>query len=44
LADEISDKGSYVLAALSERRDLDRENAEAVEEVLAKATLVDLLL
>jgi hypothetical protein len=44
LADEISDKWPYVLASLSERQDLDRENAEPVEEVLAKATLVDLLL
>jgi hypothetical protein len=40
----MSDKGSYILAALSQRRDLDRENAEPVEEVLAKATLVDFLL
>ncbi len=35
---------SYVVAALSERRDLNKENAEPVEEILAKAALVDLLL
>src|SRR6266404_300767 len=38
------DERRNVVAALSERRDLDRKNAQTVEKILAETTLVDLLL
>jgi hypothetical protein len=38
------DQWRYVLAPLSQRRNFDRENPQTIEQVLAKVTVVDLLL
>jgi hypothetical protein len=40
----MSDEWRYVIATLSQRWDFDRKNAQAIEEILTKATLVDLFL
>jgi hypothetical protein len=37
-------EGRYVFAALPQWRDFNWKDAQAIEKVLAKATLVDLLL
>src|SRR5260370_31213181 len=44
LSDEMRDERPYVLAAFSQRRDLDRKNAQTIEKVFAETTLVALLL
>src|SRR6266852_211920 len=44
LADEMHDEWRYILAPLSQRRSLDRKNAQTIEKILTKATLVDFLL
>ena len=40
----MGDKWRYVIAALPQRRDFDWKDAQAVEQILAKAPLVDLFL
>ncbi len=42
--EEVGDEQGDVLFALAERRDLDRHDVQPVEEVLAEAALLDLLL
>jgi hypothetical protein len=38
------DQWRYVIAALSQGRDFDWKDAQAIEEILTKATLLDLFL